>query len=55
MQIQFYAELVGSDAGFLGFFYDAAVEEVDGALGEIGVALVVSNHANCCAITVQVA
>src|SRR6267142_422190 len=25
-QLQFCAELVGSDAGFLGFFYDAAVE-----------------------------
>src|SRR5258708_24951904 len=31
--------LVDADAGFLGFFHDAAVEEVDGALGEIGVAL----------------
>src|SRR5713226_8962469 len=48
-------ELVGSDAGFLSFFYYAAVEEVDGALGEIGVALVVRNHADGGAVAVQVA
>src|SRR6267154_3598945 len=49
------AQLVGSDAGFLGFFYDAAVEEVNGALGEVGVALVVRDHANGGAIAMQVA
>src|SRR5713101_785262 len=53
--VQFRPELVGSDAGFLGFFHDAAVEEVDGALGEIGVALVVRDHADGGAVAVQVA
>src|SRR5712692_4464811 len=48
-------ELVSSDAGFLGFFHDAAIEEVDSALGEIGVALVVRNHADGGAVAVQVA
>src|SRR5258708_17085898 len=49
------AQLVGSDAGFLGFFYDAAVEEVNGALGEVGVALVVRDHADGRAVAMQVA
>src|SRR5712671_7635272 len=49
------AQLVGSDAGFLGFFYDATVEEVDGALGEVGVALVVGNHADGGAVAMQIA
>src|SRR5713226_5376364 len=48
-------ELVRSDAGFLGFFHDAAVEEVDGALREVGVALIVRNHADGGAVAVQVA
>ena len=48
-------ELVGSDAGFLSFFHDAAVEEVNGALGEVGIALVVSDHADGGAVAVQVA
>src|SRR6202022_1617903 len=43
------------DAGFLCFFDDAAVEEVNGALGEIGVALVVRNHADGGAIAMQIA
>src|SRR6266852_2019097 len=49
------AELVGSDASFLGFFDDAAVEEVNGALGKFGVALVVGDHADGGAVAVQVA
>src|SRR6266852_5065692 len=49
------AELVGSDAGFLGFFDDAAVEEVNGALGKVGVALVVCDHADGGAVAVQIA
>src|SRR5712664_623379 len=49
------AELVGSDARFLGFFDDAAVEEVNGALGKVGVALVVRDHADGGAVAVQVA
>src|SRR5258707_4240006 len=55
MKTLILAQLVGSDAGFLGFFYDAAVEEVNGALGEVGVALVVRDHADGCAIAMQVA
>src|SRR6267154_2373934 len=55
MKTLILAQLVGSDAGYLGFFYDAAVEEVDGALGEVGVALVVRDHANGGAIAMQVA
>src|SRR5258707_15432151 len=39
-------ELVGSDAGFLGCFHDSAGEQAGGALAEIGVALVVRDHAD---------
>src|SRR5258705_11480696 len=54
-QFRFKPGLVGSDAGFLSFFHDAAVEEMDRALGEAGVALVVRHHADGRAVAVQVA
>src|SRR5271163_4236784 len=49
--------VAASDAGvgFLGFLNDAAVKEMNVALGEIGVALVVGDHADGGAIAVQIA
>src|SRR5882762_2519758 len=44
-----------SDARFLCFLNDAAVEQMNGALGKIRVALVVGNHADGSPVAVQVA
>ena len=43
------------DAGFFGFFHDASVKQVNVALGEVGVALVVGHHADGRAVAMQVA
>src|SRR6266446_615191 len=42
-----------SDASFLRLFHDSPVEKMDGAFGEIGVALVVSHHADRRAVAVR--
>src|SRR5277367_4569255 len=41
--------------GFLRFFGDASVEEVNAAIGEVGVALIVSDHANGGAVAMEIA
>src|SRR5277367_2845669 len=41
--------------GFLRFFGDAAVEEVNAAIGEVGVALIVGDHADGGAVAMEVA
>ncbi len=43
---------IGADARFLRLFDDTAVEQVNGALGEVGVALVVGDHADRSAVAV---
>src|SRR5437667_7366969 len=46
---------ISADARFLSLFDDTAVEQMDSALGEVGVALVVGDHADGGAVAVQVA
>src|SRR5260370_2161465 len=45
----------GSDSGFLRFLHDAAIEQMNVALGKTRVTLVVRNHANGRAVAVQIA
>src|SRR5260370_1181242 len=45
----------GSDTSFLCFFHDASIEQMDGALREIRVALVVRDHAHRSPVAVQIA
>jgi len=42
-------------SGFFGFFNDAAVEQVNRAFGEVRITLVVSHHADCRAVAMQIA
>src|SRR5690349_10748347 len=46
--------LLCADAGFLRFFDDPSVKQVNRAFREIRVALVVGHHANCRAVAVQI-
>src|SRR3989442_11352396 len=50
-----YLPALRSYARFLRLFHDATVKQVNCALGEIRVALVVRDHTNCCAVAVQIA
>src|SRR5260370_32705000 len=45
----------GADASFLRFLHDAAIEQMNVALGEIRVPLIVRTHANGRAVAVQIA
>src|SRR5690348_11891587 len=47
--------LLCADAGFLGLFDDPSVKQVNGALGEVCIALVVGHHADRRAVAMQIA